>query len=144
MNEPEQTDLWEGVHRLGDVNRETARLLREAEALYAPAELRPASSTGLLPRRTRRPLPPFDRWVTYPLWALWVTASHATIALACAGTVLFGAAILVLLGNLIDNALGLPVPVATCAAAGVGLLAATGTFATVARSWRDRIKNTPW
>lgn len=146
MAEPDfEADFWDQINRLEEANRQAAEVLNEAREVYGPVPSPP------LPPDTTTPASPggswegADRWVTYPLWVAWVTALHAVLGLASLGVIVFGTALLALLGWILDRAVGLPLPVVALSAVGVGVLSAIGTGALVYRSYLDHLNNKfPW
>lgn len=135
--------------RLDLESRMAEETLAEAEEAYAPAavpvplpatSLEPAARPGsrVLQVVTGQP----DRLVTYPIWAVFVTAAYLGLAGIFLGALVFATALLFLIARLLDAPIG--VPALRFAAVCAGLLAGLGTFVNLWQSYRQALARCPW
>ena len=140
------TDPYEAalreVERVRQAEEEARRVLREAKAVYGPAETPvPAPPSSPLRAWYLDQVTP-DRWVTLPLWIICVSLTHLVACALCLAGMGFATAVLVYLGSLFDAATGLPL--GRLAAFGVGGLATLTYLAATCRSFLTRIRQCPW
>jgi hypothetical protein len=134
--------------RLERESRLAEEMLAEAEETYAPASVPvPLPPTTLEP--ATRPPPKWiavltdqpDRVVTYPVWAVFVTAAYLGLAGIFLGALVFATALVFLLARLLDAPVG--IPALRFAAVCAGLLAGLGTFVNLWQSYRRALARCP-